>query len=270
MSFIDDIVELGSDVMSFARPVVGYLGGNGLGSTLARTALMGVVLSQLNKSVNKDNTPASAASANEVDKGARLSVEPDTEHKIPVVYGTAILGGIITDAQISNNNTRMTYVITISEQTGALLSDNSASVIAFDDIYIDDKRCVFYTDGLTVNYTVDKDGFNDYSMDNLVKVYCFTGSSLLPVRPNHPYYGYSTSALSPAYSIVPTWTSAQAMNELIFAVVEVNYNRDRGVTAIPTMKFKLTNSMTQPGDCLYDYMTNTRYGAGIDPAEIST
>lgn len=270
MSFIDDIVGLGSDVMSFAKPAVSFLGGNGLGSTLARTALMGVVLNQLSKSVNKDNTPAAAASANEVDKGARLSVEPDTEHKIPIVYGTAILGGIITDAQISNSNTRMTYVITISEQTGQLISDNSYSVITFDDIYIDDKRCVFYTDGLTVNFTVDKDGFTDYSMDNLVKIYCFSGASNNPVRPNHPSAGYSTSALGTAYSVVPTWTSAQAMNDLIFAVVEVNYNRDRGVTAIPTMKFKLTNSMTQPGDCLYDYMTNTRYGAGIDPTEIST
>jgi hypothetical protein len=107
-------------------------------------------------------------------------------------------------------------------------------------------------------------------MDNLVKIYCFNGASNNPVRPNHPSAGYSTSALGTAYSVVPTWTSAQAMNDLIFAVVEVNYNRDRGVTAIPTMKFKLTNSMTQPGDCLYDYMTNTRYGAGIDPTEIST
>jgi hypothetical protein len=270
MSFIDDIVELGSDVMDFARPAIGFLGGNGIGSVLARTALMGVVLNQLNSSVNKDNTPSAAASANEVDKGARLSVEPNTEHKIPVVYGTAVLGGIITDAQISNNNTKMTYVITISEQTGRLLSDTSPSTITFDDIYIDDKRCVFYTDGLTVNYTVDKDGYTDYSMDNLVRVYCFNGSSLLPTRPNHPSAGYSTSALGTAYSIVPTWTSSYAMNELIFAVVEVNYNRDRGVTAIPTMKFKLTNSMTQPGDCLYDYLTNTRYGAGIDPTEIST
>lgn len=270
MSFIDDIVELGSDIMDFAKPAIGFLGGNGLGSTLARTALMGIVLNQLSSSVNKDNTPASAATANEVDKGARLSVEPSTEHKIPVVFGTAILGGIITDAQISNNNTRMTYVITICEQTGRLLSDNSTSTITFDDIYIDDKRCVFYTDGLTVNFTLDKDGFTDYSMDSLVKVYCFSGSSLLPTRPNHPSAGYSTTALGTAYSVVPTWTSSQAMNELIFAVVEVNYNKDRGVTAIPAMKFKLTNSMTQPGDCLYDYLTNTRYGAGIDPTEIST
>jgi hypothetical protein len=26
--------------------------------------------------------------------------------------------------------------------------------------------------------------------------------------------------------------------------------------------------MTQPGDCLLDYMTNTRYGAGIAAQEI--
>jgi hypothetical protein len=36
------------------------------------------------------------------------------------------------------------------------------------------------------------------------------------------------------------------------------------------MRFKIQNSMTLPGDCIYDYMTNTRYGAGIDPAEINS
>jgi hypothetical protein len=30
----------------------------------------------------------------------------------------------------------------------------------------------------------------------------------------------------------------------------------------------MNNSMTQPGDVLYDMMTNTRYGAGIAPADI--
>jgi hypothetical protein len=32
----------------------------------------------------------------------------------------------------------------------------------------------------------------------------------------------------------------------------------------------MKNTMTLPGDVLYDYMTNTRYGAGIPEAEIKT
>jgi hypothetical protein len=34
------------------------------------------------------------------------------------------------------------------------------------------------------------------------------------------------------------------------------------------MTFVIENSMKLAGDCLYDLMTNTRYGAGINPEEI--
>jgi hypothetical protein len=60
------------------------------------------------------------------------------------------------------------------------------------------------------------------------------------------------------------------MGDLVFAVVEVNFNRDKNITQAPqSMKFHISNTMNQPGDCLYDYMTNTRYGAGIDAGAIN-
>jgi hypothetical protein len=58
------------------------------------------------------------------------------------------------------------------------------------------------------------------------------------------------------------------MNELIFSVVRVEYSREKNVTGIGDLKFHIQNSMFLPGDVLYDYMTNTRYGAGIAQAEI--
>jgi hypothetical protein len=56
------------------------------------------------------------------------------------------------------------------------------------------------------------------------------------------------------------------MEGLVFAVVQVDYDVSKGSTSIGTFRFDITNSMTLPGDCMFDYMTNTRYGAGI-PAE---
>jgi 1-deoxy-D-xylulose 5-phosphate reductoisomerase len=58
------------------------------------------------------------------------------------------------------------------------------------------------------------------------------------------------------------------MNNLVFAIVEVTYNKTKNVTSLPNMSFAIQNSMTMPGDCLWDYMTNTRYGAGIPASEI--
>jgi hypothetical protein len=58
------------------------------------------------------------------------------------------------------------------------------------------------------------------------------------------------------------------MSDLVFAVVQITYSRENGITALPNMRFHLRNSMTLPGDCMLDYMTNTRYGAGIPAEEI--
>jgi hypothetical protein len=58
------------------------------------------------------------------------------------------------------------------------------------------------------------------------------------------------------------------MSDLVFAVVRVNYVRAFNLTGIGTMTFDVSNSMTQPGDVLYDLSTNTRYGSGIPPGDI--
>jgi hypothetical protein len=123
---------------------------------------------------------------------------------------------------------------------------------------------VFDSNGTSVNYVADREGNIDYSLQDLVEIYCFAGSSTDPVVPD----GYSNGSLANAYDIVPNWDSTYTMNDLVFAVVKVNYNAERASIELGDIAFKLTNSMTMPGDVIYDYMTNTRYGAGIDPAEI--
>jgi hypothetical protein len=71
-----------------------------------------------------------------------------------------------------------------------------------------------------------------------------------------------------AWDVVPNWTSFHVMNQLIFAIITVTYNSNNGSTGVPRPLFHIINSMSQPGDVLYDYATNTVYGAGIDPEDI--
>ena len=255
MSFLSDIVDVGKVVF----------GGDSLGSSLARTAALGATLYLLNKNTGS-GSGGGAGSSPTPDPRNRITLTPSTNNPIPVVYGSAFVGGIVTDAQISNENKTMHFVYTICEKTGTLLSDSSASEFTFEDVYINDQRLVFKEDGITVNYSVDKDSNVDYSMQNLVKVYCYAGNSGSPVVPE----GYTNGSLDPAYDVVPNWTSAYNMSDLIFAVIEVNYNADKSVTQAPSsVKFHISNTMTMPGDCLYDYMTNERYGAGIAVEEIN-
>jgi hypothetical protein len=252
MSFLDDLVDLGSTA-------VGYLSGNSLGSNLARTALTGYALNQINKSINRGNANS------QPDQGVRLQVDPSPDNKIPVVYGKTTLGGIISDAELVDNNKTMYFCLTICEQTGNLdLGSGDASEITFNKVYWNDEEVVFKSDGITVDYTVDTAGTQNTNYRDLVKIYCFSGNSNSPVVPDY----YTGTGLLSADSIMPSWTTAHTMDDLIFAIVRVDYNKEKSVTNLGKVNFTVTNSMSLPGDCLYDMLTNTRYGAGIDPAEI--
>jgi hypothetical protein len=258
MSFLDDLIDFGSTALDF-------LGGSGIGSSIARTALTGYALNQVTQSINKDNETATAATT-QTDYGVREQVDPNTDTNIPVIYGTAYIGPKVVDAVLSGDNMTMWYCLAICEQTGRLLSTNQGSQLSFQGIYWNQNRIQFQTDGITVASFIDEDGVADTTPAGLIKVYCFSGGSNRPVNVS----GYSYGNSLPAYSIFPNWTSNHQMNDLVFALVRVDYDKAKQVTGIGNMEFKITNTLKMPGDVLYDYMTNARYGAGIAPEEINT
>lgn len=258
MSFLDDIVDLASGAWD-------WFTGSSTSATLTRTALTAYALNQVTASINKENdATTTAAQAPVVDPGVRLQVSPDPEHRIPVVYGQAYLGGIITDAVLTNTNQTMYYVVTICEKTGAKFSDGQQSGCTFKNIYWDDSRMVFDSDGITLNSLVDREGNIDTTLAGLIKVWCFNGSSTDPVVPE----GYTNTSLVEAYTVMPGWTQQHVMSDLIFAVIRVDYNKDKGSTRLGDTIFQIENSMTLAGDCLYDMLTSSVYGAGISPEEI--
>jgi len=271
MSFLNSIIKAGSSLLGGSNSSV-------LGD-LAKTAVLIYTTKKANDSVNRENQKASSTSTSSssgsggsgstsparVDPGVRLQVDPDPSQKIPVVYGQAVLGGIVTDAVLDPSDRKILYLVfTFCETTGTKLSDGLASGFTFEQIFLNDQRVVFTPGTTEVANTVDRDGNVDRSLADNCEIYCFNGSSLNPVYPT----GVSGSALDPAYNIVPGWNSSFAMSNLVFAVVRLTYDSDKGVTSIPNMQVRVRNSMTLPGDCVYDYMTNTRYGAGIPPGEI--
>lgn len=256
MNFIDSVLD-------FAASAWDKLNSSGVVSSLITTALAFWGVSALSDQTNPTNTTPDQTTTPAPDYGVRLQVDPDASHKIPVVYGQAFLGGIITDAQVSNNNQTMTYCITLCESTGVKMSDGIQSVITPLDVYWNDQRVVFNSDGVTVNYTTDREGLADFSLSGLVKIWFYTGNSQ-----SQSAFPTFTLSYAPAWQHMPGWTSAFEMNDLVFAIVEVNYNKEKNVTGLGDLVFHIKNNMTLPGDCIYDYMTNTRYGAGIDPTEI--
>jgi hypothetical protein len=264
MSWFDDLVSAGKSLLGTA---VNFFTSNSLGANLAKTALLGYTLNRVNQSINKKNEPARSTQeqAAQVDPGVRIQVPPSSDYKVPVLYGSATFGGAITDAYLTPDNQNMYFVLTLCERTGNLLSTGSASTFTFNDVYLNDNRLVFQGDGITVDYMIDREGNQDISPRGLVQVYCYAGDSEQGVTPE-----YYSGSVPNAYTVMPNWDSTKQMTDTVFAIVKVTYTKDKGINGLPNMMFTVTNSMSLPGDCLYDLLTNERYGADIDASEINS
>jgi len=257
MSFLSGILDIG-------RTVVGAISGSTIASSIVKIAALSYISKKVNANANKDNNTQNDSN---IDKGVRLQIPPAAENKIPVLYGQGYFSGIITEAEMSNLNKTMFYCLTLSEKTGTLLSNGTSSTYTFKNIYWNDQRIIFKNDGITVDYTVDRTGTVDRSLDGQVSIYCYAGNSSSRVNP----VGYNNTTTINAYDLFTNWTtSTHQMNDLIFSVVRVDYNREKNVTGLGTVLYQVENSMKMPGDVLYDYMVSTRYGAGIAAGEILT
>ena len=248
MSWWDDLVDLGSSALD-------WFTGNSIGANLARTAVTGLALNQVTNAINREqaNTTTTA-----VDKGVRVQVNPDPNTKIPVVYGRTALGGIVTDAVMSDQKTQMFYCLTLCEKTGRLnLGQGADSEITLLRVWRDNQALTFNENGV-VQSSIDETGVENTDIQGLIQFWFYNNGSLV-----------SQNTDTPAWQVFPTWNSNNKMTNLVFVIVRVDYNRDKNVTGLGDLTFEIKNSMTLPGDCLYDYMTNTRYGAGIPRAEIS-
>lgn len=254
MSFLDDIVDGASDLWDWAT-------GDSTSAGIARAAALGYMLKEVQASINKDNETDSNIPKN----GVREQVDPDTDNAIPVVYGEAYTGGIVTDAVMSDDNMTMWYCLTICEQTGPLMSTGANSSITIEEIYWNTSRLELQGDGITASQLSDDDGNTSDDISGLVRVYPFSGGS------NYPTYvgGAGVGNTVTAQNLFPNWTTEHTMDDLVFCIIRVDYNAVKSITGLGNIEFKIKNTLTQPGDVLYDYLTNARYGANIAPEEIN-
>lgn len=246
MSWWDDLVDLGNATWN-------WFTGNTVGANLARTAVTGYALNQVTRAINKEQATTTAA-----DKGVRVQINPDPNAKIPVIYGRSAISGIVTDAVISDQKTQMFYCITLCEKTGRLnLGQGVDSEITVTRIWRDNQALSFDSTGL-VNGSVDDAGTFNTDINGLIQFWVYNNGSLV-----------SQNSTKAAWDIFPNWDSNNKMTNLVFVIVRIDYNKDKNVTGLGDLTFEIKNTMSMPGDCLYDYMTNTRYGAGIDSVGIA-
>ena len=203
------------------------------------------------------------------DQGIRLQLEPATDNRVPVVYGSAFIGGAITDAYMTNSNKTMWYCSTLSEKTGTLRSTSTSSVYSIGKVYWAQNEVTFKADGITVDYVTDSTGGQDKNISGLVKIYFYKDGGSNPVLPDG-YGGTLPGAAYTEWGGGGVWTVNNRMEGAVFALIKVDYNRDKNITGLANMQFEVKNSMKDPGDVFYDYATSKRYGAGLDTTDIDT
>lgn len=118
---------------------------------------------------------------------------------------------------------------------------------------------------------LNDEDFTDKNFDGKVEVYVYAGNSTGTSQihgPNPAKAAWQIIAGGDQWK-APTEAGAERMEGLIFAVVRVNYDAEKGFTGLPSMTFKIKSTLDNPAVALFDYMKSTRYGAGIAASTIN-
>lgn len=216
--------------------------------------------------VAKAFAPEIPATAESPNPGSRQLSPPAGDNRLPVVYGSAYMGGIVTDMSITSDNKTLYYVLALSEVTNTEYG-GTPDVINFGNIYFGGKLCQFDTTDQTkvVGLYDESTGLTDNTINGYLNIYLYRNGSSSGVNT-------AQTAISVMQNSALTykWDSTKLMSNCAFAIVKLNYNTAAGVTSLQQTKFQVINSRSAPGDCLYDYSSSVRYGAAIPLAQIDT
>jgi hypothetical protein len=183
-----------------------------------------------------------------------------------VLYGRGLSKGIVVDAALDADGQSLWISYVISEVTGNLI-DGTPSEITLRRVFADGYEITFASDGVTSINRKDTFGNTDNSINGLIKVYFYNnGSSNQSFPEGYPIGSAPTS--TPAYNLFPNWTSGFKYYNMVFAIVKITYSQEQDLTYLPEFTFDVENTMSDPGDVLNDYLTNTLYGAGVPAEEV--
>ena len=182
--------------------------------------------------------------ANAKDPGVKVQVAPSTDNKIPVFYGKNLTSGLITDAGISNSNDTMTYVIILGEKT-------DSGTYTIGDQYRGDQKLNFGSGASShiVTSVTDANGTaaNDISGKMRVRIYAggtASGNQIFP----------TTGTPVAATTLLSTIDGNTSYEGLVYVVFQIDYDQENGLTGLGQYTTEITNSLSEPGAVLDDYL----------------
>jgi hypothetical protein len=241
------------------------------GSVFAATVAGAVIAFTINMVasmiLSKIFAPNAPNQQSEPNVGNRQQISPAGDNKLPIVYGSAWVGGIIVDMSISQDNQELYWVMALSEVTNSE-NGNTPDVFTFGDVYWGGKKCVFSTTpGQTYKVTglLDESTGLTQDVSGYMDVYLYRNGSSTPTNS-----AMSAIQVMQTAGLVYTWDATKLMSNCAFAIFHLKYSQSRNLVSLNPTRFQVINPRNSAGDCIQDYLTSTRYGAAIDIANIDT
>ena len=206
-----------------------------------------------------------------VDQGVRQQVAPNTTNSIPIVYGSAFMGGTFVDAVLTIDQKAMYYVLAISS-----ISPNGQFSYDRTKFYYGDRLVTFDGSDLTkVVSLTDGAGNVDTKINGYLYINLYTSTDAGVIT---NVTGTSPSTFMGNASEIAAgqlWTGTRQMNGLAFAIVKLGYSQDAGTTNLQPITFNVTQNLNgtgaaKPGDVWADYVRNEVYGGGMAAALIDS
>lgn len=198
--------------------------------------------------------------------GSKQTFPPASDNKLPVIYGTAWTGGALVDMSITSDNQTIYYVIALSEVTNTE-NGGAGDTFTFGDIYWNGKKVIFDGTDLTkvVSLLDTSSSLSDNTVNGKMYFYLYRNGSSSPVNTSLTAYQVMTDT-----NLIYQWNATKNMSNCAFAIVKLIYNQNANITGLQKLQFQLTNSRKVPGDCFYDYLQSSRYGAAIPIGNIDS
>ena len=237
---------------AIASAIVGTtLFGSALAATIATSIIAGGLAFGTAKVLGVFKPPQMES---QKDPGVKIQLPPATDNKIPVFYGRNVTGGIIVDAGIKNQNNTMQYVLCISEKT-------DSGTYSVNKIYRDDTTLVINASGVVTSAS-DPNGTASNKVDGKMRVRVYAGGTAASDQI------FPTTNKVAATTIMPTITASTSYDGLVYAIYDIDYDPENGLTGLGAINFDISNSLTEPSNVLLDYLQNDRYGAGLSSSDL--
>ena len=261
------LLTLASPAFAFAATiafVAVYVGSTMLATMIVYAVAM-VAVSVISRAIFSPSQPSMEGASQSPNPGSRQQVPPATDNKLPVIYGTAYVGGTMIDLSISSDNQQLYYVFALSEVTNTN-SGQTPDTFSFGNIYYGGKKVVFNSNGYTVDSLLDEStGVYDTTIAGKIQIYLYSNGSNTPTNSS-----LTAIQVMQTSGLVYQWDASKLMSNCAFAIIHLSYSQSANITGIAQTRFQIFNSRKNPADCFYDYLINTRYGAAINASQINT